>query len=191
MTSNLSIESEQGTLLFGNSQSTLKRKSSPPPPPRENKQFLRLNLTTETVTLLPIKHLTEVATISSEKVASMPHMSPWIMGTHNWRGNILWLVDLGYLVGLKPLYQQVSSSTYTAAILQFFPKNAESQAVGLVVRQVGSIERCDADSIQPISLSASDTKLAKFLQGYWLKSESEVLAVLEPDSILQAISQSP
>ena len=196
MTSNLSIESGEIALFYGNSRPA----SSTAPISPKMKQFLRLSPNAQTVVLLPTEQLNEVLTISTEQIAPMPGMSPWIMGTYNWRGNILWLVDLGYLVGLKPLYQQPSASSYTVTVLQFDQRSQQapssyggvicdsSQVIGLVVNRVGNIERCTLDSIQPIS-SVTDNRLTEFLQGYWLKSEQEILAVLKPDSILQALSQ--
>ncbi|NJR45760.1 MAG: hypothetical protein HC775_08180 [Hyellaceae cyanobacterium CSU_1_1] len=51
------------------------------------------------------------------------------------------------------------------------------------------MERLNINSIQPPSLSPENKELGKVLQGYWLKSEQELLAVLKPDAIVQAISQ--
>jgi positive phototaxis protein PixI len=188
MASNLSIKSGETALFYGNAKLVPPEQPSSPSPLAEQQQFLRLNISPETVALLPIKELSEVLNISTEQITPMPYMLPWIMGTYNWQGNILWLIDLGYLIGLQPLGQQVSASSYTAAILQFrFPNS--NQAVGVVVNQVGNIERLNINSIQPPSLSPENKELAKLLQGYWLKSEQELLAVLKPDAIVQAISQ--
>jgi positive phototaxis protein PixI len=187
MASNLSIKSGKTALFYGNAKLVPPEQPSSPSPLAEQ-QFLRLNISPETVALLPIKELSEVLNISTEQITPMPYMLPWIMGTYNWQGNILWLIDLGYLIGLQPLGQQVSASSYTAAILQFrFPNS--NQAVGVVVNQVGNIERLNINSIQPPSLAPENKELAKLLQGYWLKSEQELLAVLKPDAIVQAISQ--
>lgn len=188
MASNLSIKSGETALFYGNAKPAPPEQPSSDSTLAEQQQFLRLNITPETVALLPIKELSEVLNISTEQITPMPYMLPWIMGTHNWQGNILWLIDLGYLIGLQPLGQQVSASSYTAAILQFrFPNT--NQAVGVVVNQVGNIERLNINSIQPPSLAPENKELAKLLQGYWLKSEQELLAVLKPDAIVQAISQ--
>lgn len=183
MISNLS-ESKETALFYGTVKSSSDKSSSPS---ETKKQFLRLHLTRETIALLPTKQLAEVLTLDSQQIAPMPHMSPQIMGTHNWRGKILWLVDLGYLMGFKPLSYQVFDSTYTAVVWQFSSDRNEDLFVGLVVERVGSIERFSAKSIQPPSPSTIDTKLTKFLRGYWFKSESEVLSVLEPDIILNEI----
>lgn len=186
MASNLSNNSREAALFYGNPKPEL---SEPVTPVAEKRQFLRLHINPETVALLPIKDITEVLTVPTYQITPMPYVSPWIMGTHNWQGNILWLIDLGYLIGLGPLSQQVSTSIYTAAILQFrFPDS--KQAVGVVVNRVGNIERLDLNSIQPPSLSPENKELAKLLEGYWLKSEQELLAVLKPDAIVQAISSS-
>ncbi len=161
---------------------------------KAQEQFLQLHLVSDTIALMPTKDLSEVLTFSAEQIMPMPHMSPWMMGTYNWRGEILWLLDLGYLVGLTPLYKQVLSS-YTATVLQFplstkTLNNTNNQIVGLVVNQVGNIERCHPQSIKPSSFFAKDTKLEKFLRGYWLKSEQDILAVFDPDAIWREISQS-
>ena len=94
------------------------------------------------------------------------------------------------------MYQQVlSTSNYTAAVLQIrLPNNShsdtDSQILGLVFNRVGNIERCHPDLIQPSSFSTADTRLEKFLRGYWLKSEQEILAVFDPDAIWREISRS-
>ena len=161
--------------------------------PQVIEQFLQLHFASEMTALLPTEVLTEIINISPEQVMPMPHMSPWIMGTYNWRGEILWLVDVGYLIGLTPLYQQVIP-TYTAAVLQFpLPPNMFNdggmQIVGLVFNHVGNIERCDPNQIDTDSFSAANAELEKFLRGYWFKSEEESLAVLNPDILWQEISQ--
>ena len=188
-------DSETTSLFYGNSPqekphvdlSPTKKAIATP-----KQQFLRFYLTDETLTLLPTKYLTEVLTISTEQIAPIPNMLPWIIGTYNWRGQILWLADLSYLLGFEPMYKQVFTSSYTAAILQVDSNNcqeeAERQVIGLVVKQIGNIERCSSDQIQPVSSSHADHQSTQFLQGYWLKSEAEILAVLDFDAILQAIA---
>ncbi len=175
--------------------SQLVKQSSKSSITKVHEQFLQLHLASDTIALMPTKDLSEVITFSAEKIMPMPHMSSWMMGTYNWRGEILWLVDLGYLGGLTPLYKQVISN-YTAIVLQFplstkkLNNNTNNQIVGLVVNQVGNIERCRPESIKPSCFFAKDTKLEQFLQGYWLKSEQDILAVFNPDAIWKEISES-
>ena len=139
---------------FSNTPKLVKR-SSQSSITKVHEQFLQLHLVSDTIALMPTRDLSEVLTFSAEQIMPMPHMSPWMMGTYNWRGEILWLIDLGYLVGLTPLYKQVLSN-YTATVLQFASStktlnNTNKQIVGLVVNQVGNIERCNPQSIKPSS----------------------------------------
>ena len=158
-------------------------------------QFLRLYLDSETGALLPITQLTEVLNVSYLQAMPIPHMHSWMMGVYNWRGEILWLVDLAHLVGITPLYQQaLTSSNHTVIVLETPAEETDStgsnrQTVGLVVNQVGNIETCNPELIKDISAAAINTKLEAFLRGYWCKSDYEMLAVFRLDSIWEAISQ--
>ncbi len=73
-------------------------------------QFLRFRLLPDSTALLPVHQITEVLTIPLSQIVPIPHMPAWTMGVYNWRGEILWIVDLGHLVGLTPIYQQINRS---------------------------------------------------------------------------------
>ena len=158
-------------------------------------QFLRLYLDSETGALLPITQLTEVLNVSCSQVMPIPHMHSWMMGVYNWRGEILWLVDLAHLVGITPLYQQaLTSSNYTVIVLEAPVEEEDAtgnarKTLGLVINQVGNIENCNPNLIKNISFAAINTKLEAFLRGYWCKSDYEMLAVFHLDAIWEAISQ--
>src|SRR4028119_744903 len=104
-----------------------------------SEQFLRFRLFPNTIALFPVPQLIEVLTIRSNQIVPIFHMPAWVMGVYNWRGEILWMVDLGHLVGLTPWYQQANStSAYTAIVLQAHSNqaistNTKSQMLGLVV----------------------------------------------------------
>jgi positive phototaxis protein PixI len=158
-----------------------------------SEQFLRFHLFPNTSALLPIPQLTEVLTIRSSQIVPIFHMPAWVMGVYNWRGEILWMVDLGHLVGLTPWHQQTSSaSACTAIVLQTrsdrpTPSNVKSQMLGLVVTRVEDIEWCNTDLIQSPLSSTVTPELVPFLRGYWLKSNSEMLVVIDGKAILAAM----
>lgn len=161
-----------------------------------NEQFLRFYLLPNTTALLPIEQLTEVLTIPKDQIVPIFHMPPWVMGVYNWRGEILWMVDLGHLVGLTPWHQQKSSaSVYRAIVLQTrdnstMPANAQNQMIGLVVNRIEDIEWCDPDLIQSPPSSAVTPQLAPFLRGYWLKSNGEMLLLIDGQAIMAAMPKS-
>jgi positive phototaxis protein PixI len=158
-----------------------------------SEQFLRFHLFPNTTALLPIPQLTEVLTISSNQIVPIFQMPKWVMGVYNWRGEILWMVDLGHLVGLPPWYQQVShTSGHTALVLQARSSQAKtthlkSQMLGLVVNKVEDIEWCNSDLIQSPSSSTVTPELVPFLRGYWLNSNHEELMILDGKAIMAAM----
>lgn len=155
-----------------------------------SEQFLRFYLFPNTTVLLPIEQLTEVLTISRDQIVPIFHLPPWVMGVYNWRGEILWMVDLGHLVGLTPWHQQpISASSYTAIVLQArsnsaTPTGPKSQMLGLIVNRVEDIEWCDSDLLQSPPASAVTPELAPFLQGYWLKPNGDMLLLIDGQAIL-------
>ena len=163
-------------------------------------QFLRFHLVPDTTAMLPVDQMKEVLTMAVREIVPIPYMPPWVMGVHNWRGEILWMVDLGHLVGLAPLYNQtINRSTYTAIVIhggQQVPSRQGSgsqttgrKTLGLVVNRVEDMEWCNPDLIQSPPQSAIKLELLPFLRGYWLKSNGEILVVLDGNSIIAGIPQ--
>jgi positive phototaxis protein PixI len=153
-------------------------------------QFLRLHLVPATKVLLPIQQVAEVLTISVGQIVPISHMPACVMGVHNWRGEVLWMVDLGHLCGLTPYYQQTIPIAHTALVLQGRDKAStqKSQTLGLVVDRVEDVEWCDPNVIQPLPPSTMTSELASLLRGYWWKSDDAMLAVLEAEAIIATIS---
>lgn len=157
-------------------------------------QFLRVHLLPDTTAILPVQQMTEVLTIPIASVVPIPQMPAWVMGVYNWRGEILWMVDLGQLVGLTPLHQQTTSrSNYTAVVINSGEQSDKQptgsqktgrRTLGLLVNQVEDMEWCNPDEIQSPPLSAITPELVPFLRGYWLKSNGEILVVLDGNSII-------
>ena len=52
------------------------------------------------------------------------------------------------------------------------------------------MEWCNPDEIQSPPLSAVTPELVPFLRGYWLKSNGEILVVLDGNSIIAGMPQS-
>lgn len=171
------------------------------PPVVLGQQFLRFHLLPETTALLPLHQMTEVLTIPVHQIVPIPHMPAWIMGVYNWRGEILWIVDLGHLLGLSPLYQQtLNRSTYTAIVIHSAQQVGGKQRVssqitgrkmlGLVVAQVEDMEWCAPNVIQSPLQSDVTPELVPFLRGYWMKSNGEMPIVLDGGSILAGMPNS-
>jgi positive phototaxis protein PixI len=160
---------------------------------QRQEQFLRFSLVPDTTFMLPVAQLTEVLSIAIEQIVPIPQMPAWVIGVYNWRGEILWMVDLGHLLGLTPWQQQpLRTSIHRALVLHSEasrPKGARlrSQMLGLVVSQVEDIEWCNSEDIQSPPGSAVTPSLAPFLRGYWLKESGDMLITLDGEAILAAM----
>jgi positive phototaxis protein PixI len=152
--------------------------------PDSGVQFLRLRLEPNQLALLPIQQLTEVLSISESQIMPIPHMPAWVMGVYNWRGEILWMIDLGQLCGLTAWHQRpLNRSTHTAIVL------TSPDHLGLVVNQVEDIEWCDAATIQPTPVSAVTPELEQFAKAYWWNSIHSSIAILDGQALLNQINK--
>ena len=156
-----------------------------------DRQFLRFQLHKGNKAMLPIEQITEVLKIQFSQIVPIPQMPAWVMGVYNWRGDILWTIDLGHLIGFEPWYQKsINRPNHTAIVLSPNKKRKDSVQnnihLGLVVSQVEDIEMCNVADIQ-IPPSSVTAKLASFLDGYWLRSSEDMIMVLNGRSIVAAM----
>lgn len=175
-------------------QLSLSNSHTPSVSKTEEKQFLRFYLHPDTQLMLPIRQITEVLKIQFGQIVPIPQMPNWVMGVYNWRGDILWMLDLGHLIGLDSWYQQeLNRSNHTVIVLS--PEQEKAQVndvqnihLGLVISHVEDIEMCNPDSIQ-VATGAITSQLQPFLQGYWLKPEGDMILVLDGQAIAAAMPQ--
>jgi positive phototaxis protein PixI len=168
-------------------------------------QFLRLYLAADFPALLPIHQVKEVLTVPRDQIVPIPDMPAWVMGIYNWRGEILWMVDLGHLCGLTPWYQQPTYISMHSTIVLRVPETTPDihreisretptpiamQTLGLVVNSVEDMEVCDLALIQALPLSSLPSQLASFLHGYWWKADNDMLAVFAGEAIIAAMPKS-
>ena len=161
---------------------------------RKEEQFLRFHLEPDTKIMLPIEQVTEVLKIGVGKIVPIPQMPSWVMGVYNWRGEILWIVDLGHLIGLNSWYQQeINVTDHTAVVLSYKSQSDNSKksqtSLGLIMTSVEDIELCNPNLIQSPPASAITSALAPFLRGYWVKPDSQIILVLDGDAIINAMPQ--
>jgi positive phototaxis protein PixI len=153
--------------------------------------LLRFHLVPETTALVTISQLSEVLKVNTRNIVPIPKLPPWVMGIYNWRGEILWVVDLGGLVGLTPLPEQSLVTTTLPLMVLRQENNAGSrQTLGLIVREVEGISRINPNAIQSPPESTFTAELSRVLRGYWLNSEGEMLMVLSVAAIFEQMPQS-
>lgn len=162
--------------------------SSEPQEPQQ--QFLSCSLGGGTTILLPVLYLVEVLNLPLDQVTAIPHLPPWIRGVYNWWGEVLWIVDLGQLLGLPGVSESLGFHPHAQLIVLQGQAEAGTNTpvtLGVLGVQVGDLERCRLGEIQSPPATAVTPELAPFLQGYWLKDGQEVFLCLSVEAIFAAM----
>ena len=144
-------------------------------PLSSQQKFLRCRLGSQDSGLLALIHIAEVLQIVVTEILPVPAMPECILGICNWRGKMLWLVDLNLFLDYPPLVAPEASIPLVAIVMQI-----EGQSMGLVVSQVQDIEWHDPSQIQPATASLFAAKTLPFLQGYLPDADA---VVLDPEAI--------
>ncbi len=141
-------------------------------------KFLRFSVGKEDTALLPLDSVKEILRLSTVEILPVPDMLDCVLGLYNWRGDILWLVDLNQILGFPQLIQpRYDAATKLAIIVE-----AGSKILGLVVNQVDEIVEHDPNWLQPLD-RILDASMRQFVRGYFRSSNS---LVLDATAIVQA-----
>lgn len=146
--------------MFANSIATsLDLFTLEPLPPESRQRLLRFPLQEQESGLLPLEQISEILRFNLTEILPVPGMPHCILGVCNWRGEILWLIDLNHLIGNSPLASPASAAVVGIVI------QVNEQAVGLVVNQVYDIELHDLEQLQPTIPGLFAPKLMPFVLG--------------------------
>lgn len=152
-------------------------------PPQLQEQFLSFVLPSDHQALLPTHQLLEILSVTSGQIIPIADMPRAVMGVFNWRGEILWMVDLGELLGFPPLFSQsLRRPHFSTLILQ-----SQGKTLGLVVEQVAQMVWCNPAQIQATPAPRVTPELAAYLRGYYLQAETTWL-VLDGAAIIAAFN---
>lgn len=165
--------------------------------PKSNSlQYLKFQLYPDTKAMLPIAQITEVLKIQLRQIMPIPQMPTWVMGVYNWRGDILWMIDLGQLLGLDSWYQYQHERLLHSAIV-LSPDREDNQSeqkihLGLMVASIDDLATCNGEAIQGTVGSPLNHHLSsRFLAGYWLNSSGEMILALDGQAIASAMPRTP
>jgi positive phototaxis protein PixI len=139
---------------------------------------------------IEIDRVTELVNILIDRVVPMPHLPPAVMGVYNWRGEILWVIDLATLLevnnsstprrhrSLQPMLIINSAGASHSSI-----EHQQQQPIGLIVDEISEIEWCNLELINadlPVNIHP---KLSKWVTGSWRSSTGENLPILNGKAI--------
>ena len=144
-------------------------------------KFLQLQLGTQDTTLIGVDRIVEITTINLRGILPVPQMPGYVLGVHNWRGEMLWLVDLGDLLGFPPLgYGRGSGESAMVVVLQF-----EEKTMGMVMSQVMDIQQYDLSQIHPRDRQLFSPQILPFMEGFFIEEGNEISMVVDVPAIFQ------
>ncbi|MCW5313253.1 chemotaxis protein CheW [Nostoc sp. KVJ3] len=149
----------------------------------ESKQkFLSFNLGLRDTAVISLQHITEVLQVSLPEICSVPQMPSSVLGIYNWRGEMLWLVDLEAMLGYSPISQGANLISKMMAIVL----ENKGKYLGLLVRQLIDIEWLDTQQMKPPTAELFYPKISPFLEGYFINESEEMMFNLDAITIIQA-----
>ncbi|NEQ24356.1 MAG: chemotaxis protein CheW [Microcoleus sp. SIO2G3] len=115
-----------------------------PLPPETRQRLLRFSFGDRSGdALLLLEQITEILNVNTADILPVPEMPSCVLGIGNWRGEMLWLIDLNDLVGY-PSFDLGTSSSLTVVVVE-----VNHQFLGVGVQKVNDIELHDLQQLQP------------------------------------------
>ena len=148
-------------------------------------QFLRFQLQVDLMALIEIDLVTELVNIPSDRIVPMPHLPPAVMGIYNWRGEILWIVNLATSIGASLPAGRVRSLQPTIILSSgATPEDRLQTTVGLVVDELDEIEWFDLAAIQSPVPDDVYPEFSEWANGWWISATGENFLRLDGQKIL-------
>lgn len=150
--------------------------------PETLEQFLKIQLPGKISAMVETRSLTEILSLNLSQVIPISAMNPAMMGVCNWRGEVLWIADLGYFLGFEPLYVQ----SLRKGQIDTIAVHREGQILGLGVERVDQMLWCDRTLIQTEPQhTVGSPLLERYIQGYWPDPTGDGL-ILNIEAILES-----
>ena len=147
-------------------------------------QFLSFSLGQDQQALLPTSQLIEIVKVSLSQITPIAGTAPYVMGVYNWRGDVIWVMDLASMLGYRPLYAQEQGKFLDKCHVIFL--RIQDRVIGLVVSQVGQMIKCDIAKIQTTGLAFTNPVMKEVCRGYWLGESSNTFLVLDGKAIAKS-----
>jgi positive phototaxis protein PixI len=172
----------------------------------DRQQYLKFLLQPGLMAVIEIERVTELIDLPLDRVVPMPHLPPAVKGIYNWRGEILWIVDLAMLLGVgsdrPPRYRRVQptiiigcaddrvgSSPPSYGSARYLPATAtmerrQVKTIGVLVDEIVEIEWCQIELIRSVLPDRLHPELGTGVLGMWESTQGENFLVLDGRAIL-------
>ena len=133
--------------------------------------------------VLPVDSIREVLQLQPQEISSIPGVPPFLLGSINQRGNLLWVLHLESFLGIKPT---PLSNPLTAVIITAAFDDRTLRSVACVVHQVEEMLSLDTEQLQsiPANLPSRARQIFQGLAQY----NAVTRCVLDPIALFQALN---
>jgi chemotaxis signal transduction protein len=138
-------------------------------------KFLKFQLNECDRALLPAVSVKEAISLPLTEILPVPGVSECVMGICNWRGEIIWAIDLAHLFGYPPIISPI----ITAAIAQ-----KREYTLALVVPAVNEIVERDVNSLQYNVQEIFPEPQSLYLEGYFVEPEANCLCSIDLNALI-------
>ena len=126
---------------------------------RDGELCLRFDVPSGNEFALPASGVREVMSVYFDRITPIPNASPFFLGTYNWRGQVIWVADLGQFLGDRVL---VNTDQNEVSVLIV---EDQELVMGFAVDGVANTEWLDLDRM---SLSQSiPPAMQPFIKGVY------------------------
>ncbi len=144
--------------------------SSTSPPTQEIRKFLTFHLCQDTEVMVGVELVLSTLQVPREQIIVIPDMPTWVMGVYNWRGEILWIIDLAQQLDLVDSITVSPSRLKSILILQI-----NDLRMGMAVEQVHDILSSPLRAITSVSTVTAPQALASVVEGSLQHGERAIL----------------
>ncbi len=144
---------------------------------------LRVSLFEGVSVLLPMSYVQEVISLPAHRLSALPNLPAPVLGLMNRRSQVLWLVDLSYVLGIGRL--DLAPQTHQVVVLK-----VGKLTVGFAITSIEGMVAVPPESQVPVPTQVPPSVLP-YLQmcarlSESVASESELLMVVNPEALFQS-----
>jgi chemotaxis signal transduction protein len=121
---------------------------------------------------------TELIEIPSDRVVPIPHLPLAVLGVYNWRGEVLWVVDLAVLLGANGHLFDRQQRSYPTIVVKALDLSGELKTLGLVVDEIADIEWCELVS-PPVALDRQRVEISRWIKGDAIAPSGTKLTIID------------
>jgi twitching motility protein PilI len=135
---------------------------------------------------LPLHSTMEVLQLTPDQICGIPGVDPVLQGVLNWRGKLLWSVDLSNLLGVRAENKIAKTTVVSSLTAVVITQDSPTRQLACIVSALTGIQEILDQQIQPLPANLPATVYDYSNGVVQLESRSLPLLLLNPSAILNS-----